>query len=144
MTNHHRIATAVGCLAAVAAAGTHVAVAADSATRIQVQAAPALSPGQVAPFDAAGVKAIRRGKPIPSGYSLIGQRVDITRGAKTAGAALTFQCPQAKSLRTFGVSGNVGVTATDRNYAGHRATTVVSSPAPHVQHATGTVYAVCR
>ena len=144
MTQHRRIAAALGCLAAVAAAGTGAAVAADGATQIQVQAAPALGPGQTAPFDAPGVKAIRRGRPIPTRYRLIGQQVDITRGASNAGAALTFRCPQGKTLRTFGVVGNAGFTATSRNYPGHRQTTIVSFAPPQLQHATGTVYAVCR
>jgi hypothetical protein len=29
------------------------------------------------------VKAIRRGKPIPAGYLLVGQKVDVARSAKT-------------------------------------------------------------
>jgi hypothetical protein len=144
MTKHRRIAAAIGCLAVVGAAGTGAAVAADGATQIQVQAAAALGPGQTAPFDAPGVKAIRRGKPIPSGYRLIGQQVDITRGAHSAGAALTFRCPQGKTLRTFGVIGNAGFSATSRNYPGRRQTTIVSFAPPQLQHATGTVYAVCR
>jgi hypothetical protein len=144
MTKHRRIAAALGCLAAIGAAGAGAAVAADGATQIQVRAVATLGPGRTAPFDAPGVKAIRRGKPIPSGYRLIGQQVDITRGAKSAGAALTFRCPQGKTLRTFGVVGNAGFTATSRNYPGHRQTTIVSFAPPQLQHATGTVYAVCR
>jgi hypothetical protein len=144
MTTHRRLAAALGCLAAVAAAGTGAAVAADGATQIEVRAAPTLGPGQTAPFDAAGVKAIRRGKPIPAGYRLIGRQVDITRGASAAGAALTFRCPQGKTLRTFGTIGNAGFTATSRTYPGHRQTTIVSFAPPQLQRATGTVYAVCR
>jgi hypothetical protein len=144
MTKHRRLAAAVGCVAAVAAAGTGAAIAADGATQIQVRAVATLGAGRIAPFDAPGVKAIRRGKPIPRGYRLIGQQVDITRGAKNAGAALTFRCPQGKTLRTFGVVGNAGFTATSRNYPGHRQTTIVSFAPPQLQHATGTVYAVCR
>ncbi len=143
MTKHRRIAAAIGCVAAVAAAGTGAAIAADGATAIQVQAAATLGPGQTAPFDAPGVKAIRRGKPIPSGYRLIGQQVDITRGAKSAGAALSFRCPEGKRLRTFGVVGNAGFFAPS-TYVAHRQTTVMSFPPPRLAHATGTVYAVCR
>jgi len=139
---HRRLAATLGCLAAVAGAG--VAVAADGATDIKVTAAPTLGAGQTAPFDAAGVKAVRRGRPIPAGYVLVGQTVDIQRGAKSAGAALTFRCPGTKTLRTFGVVGNAGFTAVDRNYPGHRQTAVMSFPPPRLAHATGTVYAVCR
>jgi hypothetical protein len=139
---HRRLIATLGCLAAVGSAG--VAVAADGATDIKVTAAPTLTPGQNAPFDAAGVKAVRRGKPIPAGYRLIGQTVDIQRGAKSAGAALTFRCPEGKTLRTFGVVGNAGFSATNVNYPGHRQTTIVSFAPPRLDHATGTVYAVCR
>jgi hypothetical protein len=121
-----------------------VAVAADGPTVINVQAAPTLSPGQKAPFDAPGVRVVRRGKPIPAGYRLIGQTVDIRRGAKSAGAALTFRCPEGKTIRTFGVVGNAGFAAADRDYPGHHRTTVFSFPPPRLDHATGTVYAVCR
>jgi len=51
---------------------------------------------------------IREGKPIPRGYVLVGQQVDIQRGAKTAGAALRFTCPGAKRLMTFGTTGDAG------------------------------------
>jgi len=139
---HRRLAATLGCLAAIGGAG--VAVAADGATDIKVTAAPTLTAGQTAPFDAAGVKAVRRGKPIPAGYVLVGQTVDIQRGAQSAGAALTFRCPGAKRLRTFGVIGNAGFTAADRNYPGHRQTAVLSFAPPRLAHATGTVYAVCR
>ncbi len=142
MIKHRRLIATLGCLAALGGAG--VAVAADGATDIKVTAAPTLSAGQTAPFDAAGVKAVRRGKPIPVGYVLVGQTVDIQRGAKSAGAALTFRCPGAKTLRTFGVVGNAGFSAVDRNYPGHRQTAVMSFPPPRLAHATGTVYAVCR
>jgi hypothetical protein len=144
MLKHRRLFAAVGCLAAIGAAGAGAAVAADGATDIKVQAAPTLTAGQQAPFDAPGVKAVRRGKPIPRGYQLIGQQVDITRGAKSAGAALLFRCPGGKTLRTFGVVGNAGFTAANRNYAGHRQTTVLSFAPPTLEHPTGTVYAVCR
>lgn len=142
MIKHRRLIAVLGCVTALGAAGA--AVAADGATDIKVSAAPTLTAGQQAPFDAAGVKAIRRGKPIPAGYQLIGQQVDITRGAKTAGAALLFRCPQGKTLRTFGTIGNAGFGAANRNYPGHRQTTILSFAPPTLQHATGTVYAVCR
>ncbi len=142
MIKHRRLIALLSCVTALGATG--IAVAADGATDIKVTAAPTLTPGRTAPFDAAGVRSIRRGKPIPAGYRLIGQQVDITRGAKSAGAALTFRCPQGKTLRTFGIVGNAGFSATNRNYPGHRQTTIVSFAPPTLDHATGTVYAVCR
>ena len=142
MIKHRRLIAVIGCVTALGAAGA--AVAADGTTEIKVSAAPTLSAGQQAPFDAAGVRSIRRGTPIPAGYRLIGQQVDITRGAKSAGAALTFRCPEGKTLRTFGIVGNAGFSATNRDYPGHRETTIVSFAPPTLDHAVGTVYAVCR
>ena len=142
MITHRRLIAIVTCIAALAAAGT--AVAATGATDIKVSAAPTLVPGRKAPFDAPGVRSIRRGKPIPSGYRLIGRKVDITRGAKSAGAALRFTCPGSKTLRTFGIVGNAGFLAVNDDYPGHRQTTVVSFAPPRLEHAVGTVYAVCR
>ena len=144
MIKHRHLVAVLGCSTAVAAAGTGAAVAADGPTNIKVSAAPTLGPGQSAPFDAPGVRRIRRGKPIPAGYRLIGQQVEIARGAKSAGAALTFRCPRGKTLRTFGIVGNAGFSAVNRNYAGHRQTTIVSFAPPTLAQASGTVYAVCR
>jgi hypothetical protein len=142
MIKHRRLIAILSCVTALGAAG--VAVAADGATDIKVTAAPTLTAGQKAPFDAPGVRSIRRGKPIPAGYQLIGQQVDITRGAKAAGAALTFRCPGTKTLRTFGIVGNAGFSAVNRNYPAHRQTQIVSFAPPTLDHAVGTVYAVCR
>jgi hypothetical protein len=144
MIKHRRLIAVLGCVTALGAAGA--AVAAGGATEIKVSAAPTLTAGATAPFDAPGVRAIRRGKPIPAGYRLIGQRVDITRGtsARNAGAALTFRCPQRTTLRTFGIVGNAGFSAANPDYPGHRQTTIFSFAPPTLQHATGTVYAVCR
>jgi len=143
MIKHRRLAATIGCLAALGCSSA-TALAAAGPTDITVSDVPTLGAGQTAPFDAPGVKAIRRGKPIPRGYRLIGQQVDITRGARTAGAALLFRCPQGKTIRTFGIVGNAGFAAADHNYAGHRQTTVFSFAPPRLAHANGTVYAVCR
>jgi hypothetical protein len=143
LIKHRRLIATLGCLAMVGGASS-AAVAADGPTDIKVSAAPTLSAGQVAPFDAAGVKAVRKGKAIPAGYVLLGQTVSIQRGAKSAGAALTFRCPAGKTLRTFGVVGNAGFAAADRNYPGHRQTSILSFAPPKLAQATGTVYAVCR
>jgi len=141
-----RLAATIGCLAALGGSG--VAVAADGPTQIAVSDAPSLRAGQTAPFDAPGVRSIRRGKPIPRGYVLVGQTVDVTRGtrggnAKSAGAALSFRCPGTKTLRTFGVVGNAGFSA-PTDYVRHRQTRVFSFAPPTLDHATGTLYAVCR
>jgi hypothetical protein len=146
MTKHLRLIASLGCVAALG--GTGVALAADGPTQVAVSDAPALTAGQTAPFDAPGVRAIRRGKAIPRGYVLVGQTVDITRGtrggnAKSAGAALSYRCPGTKTLRTFGVVGNAGFSA-PTDYVRHRQTRVFSFAPPTLDHATGTLYAVCR
>jgi hypothetical protein len=146
MITRTRLVATLGCLAALGGSG--VAVAADGPTSIAVSDAPSLQAGQTAPFDAAGVRSIRRGRPIPRGYVLVGQTVDITRGtrggnAKSAGAALSFRCPGTKTLRTFGVVGNAGFSA-PTDYVRHRQTSVFSFAPPTLDHATGTLYAVCR
>jgi hypothetical protein len=74
---------------------------------------------------------------------LVGQQVDVQRGAKTAGAALRFTCPEGKRLKTFGVTGHAGFLAA-QNYEDHKTTSIMSFPPPHLQQASGTVYAVCR
>ena len=74
---------------------------------------------------------------------LVGQQVDVQLGAKTAGAALRFTCPGSKRLKTFGVTGHAGFFA-PQNYGDHHWATVMSFPPPHLQQASGTVYAVCR
>ena len=81
---------------------------------------------------------------IPAGYVLLGQTVTVRRGARNAGAALTFRCPRGKTLRTFGIVANAGFAAADRNYAGHRQTSILSFAPPKLAQAPGTVYAVCR
>ena len=51
---------------------------------------------------------------------------------------------QTKRKRRTKHRGNAGFSAADRNYPGHRQTTVFSFAPPRLTHATGTVYAVCR
>jgi hypothetical protein len=135
---------AVAAITAVAALGcSGVALAADGPTQISVETVPSLVAGQTSPFDAPGVRAIRRGKAIPRGYEIIGQTVTIERGAKNAGAALTFRCPGTKRLRTFATQGQAGFSAT-RDYVGRRQTAIISFGPPSAAQSTGTVYAVCR
>jgi hypothetical protein len=132
----------IAALAAAAALGvTGIAGAAsDAPTQVTVEPVATLTAGDTAPFDAAGVKAIRRGKPIPRGYVMIGQKVTIKRGKIPAGATLFFKCPDGKRLKTFGTTGRAGFTAY-RNYVNHRQTYVASYSG---SDATGIVYAVCR
>ena len=85
-----------------------------------------------------GVRAVRRGKPIPSGYQLVGRKV--SGGGSGVGAAIRFSCTGNKVLKTFGTVGSVGFSAT-RNYENHKSTIIESILSGS---ASGTVYAVCR
>jgi hypothetical protein len=82
------------------------------------------------------VKAIRRGKPIPTGYVLTGQTVTIKRGNLPAGATLLFKCPGDKRLKTFATTGQAGFVAR-QNYANHRQTCLESFM---TRDAIGTAY----
>lgn len=123
--------------------GASTALAAEGPTEVTVDPATTVNAGAKAPFDAPGVSAIRRGKPIPKGYVLVGRKVQVKRGKNAAGAALPFRCPGTKRLRTFGVTGSAGFVST-RDYVGHRSTIVVSLPSGRKSQSSGTVYAVCR
>jgi hypothetical protein len=142
MSKSRQIIVATAAVALLAGGGA-AALAASGDTTVTVSPPTQLTAGQKAPFDAPGVKAIRRGKAIPKGYVLVGQKVEIKRGAKSAGAALKFACPDNKVLRTFGVTGQAGFLAL-RDYPGRHTTDIISYPPPKVQDAVGTVYAVCR
>ena len=142
MLTPRKTIAAVVAVAALAAGG--VSIAADTATQIAVEPVAALKAGDTSPFDAAGVKAIRRGKAIPSGYVLVGQKVTNTRGQTSTGAALYFRCPDNKRLKTFGTTGDRALAAADRPYVDHKSTYVRSAPGIKGQTVTGIAYAVCR
>lgn len=133
---------AVAGIAAAAATGTGTAIGASGDSVVTVAAQTTLKAGATAPFDAPGAKAIRRGKVIPAGYELIGRKVTYQRGRQTAGAALRFNCPSPKKIRTFGITGNAGFSSTT-NYVGHAQTYVMSLP-HKPGTSSGVVYAVCR
>ena len=123
---------------AIVAGGTGTALAqGEGETTVTVGPRVVLTPGDTAPFDAAGVRAIRQGKDIPSGYRLIGRAVSGARGG--VGAAIRFTCPDGKRLKTFGTTGRAGFQIT-RDYVNHRSTIITSIGG----RGDGTVYAVCR
>ena len=142
MLARHKTIAILAAAAALTAGG--VSIAADTATVVTVEPLASLQAGDTAPFDAAGVKAIRRGKAIPAGYVIVGQKVTTTRGVPSAGAALYFRCPDDKRLKTFAGSGRAGLAAADRAYVDHKSTWVRTSPGLKGKTTTGTVYAVCR
>ena len=132
-----RIFAAVAVAATLAGTGTALAQSSGDTT-VTVGPRTVLTAGQTAPFDAPGVSAVRKGKPIPSGYRLVGR--EVSGGGAGVGAAIRFTCPEGKVLRTFGTVGRVGFSA-PRTYVDHRSTIVQSILSGS---ASGTVYAVCR
>ena len=133
----NRIFAAVTVAATLAGTGTALAQGSGDTT-VTVGPRTVLTAGQTAPFDAPGVSAVRKGKPIPSGYRLIGR--EVSGGGAGVGAAIRFTCPDGKVLKTFGTVGRVGFTA-PRTYVNHKSTIVQSILSGS---ASGTVYAVCR
>jgi hypothetical protein len=130
---------AVVTAAALLAGGTGTALAQSAGdTTVTVGPRTVLTAGDTAPFDAAGVSVVRRGKPIPSGYRLIGRTV--SGGGSGVGASIRFTCPDNKVLKTFGTVGRAGFFA-PRGYVNHKSTIVESMTSGA---ASGTVYAVCR
>jgi hypothetical protein len=146
MSCRRHLLAALGAVCLTSGTGAALAVqSAPTPTQITVTPVASLGPGERAPVDAAGVKAIRRGKTIPAGYELVGQRVEIERGTKAAGAYLRFQCPGSKRLRSFLITGSAGFVA-PRAYVNHRSTFVGSFPSfsDGATTRSGVVYAVCR
>ncbi len=141
MRTHLKSIVALATVVILAVTGASIA--AGGTTQIAVQPTATLMPGDMSPFDVAGVKAIRRGKAIPSGYRLIGRQVTITRDRASAGAALFFRCPGHKRLKSFATQGPVGFSA-DRRYVDHRQTWVRSGPGKRGEEVSGAIYAVCR
>jgi hypothetical protein len=140
--------TVVGAVAA--AAGT--ALAASQGTDSQVTISPrtvVASAGQTSPVDVGGVRAVRAGKPIPSGYVLVGRHVKFTRGTEVGYGALTMRCPAGKTLRGLALQGQVGPQVVrDTGYPGKRSVFVIvdynTRITPVGGTAEGTVLALCR
>lgn len=141
MPNPLKLTVALAAVAALTIGGASIA--AGGATEIKVERVATHMPGDKSPVSVPGVRAIRRGKEIPSGYRLIGQRVTNRRGSPSAGAALYFRCPGHKRLRSFAGTGRA-LGAIDRRYVGHRSTWVRSAPGKRGEEVSGIAYAVCR
>jgi hypothetical protein len=146
-----RILIALAVVAAVAT-GAGTALAAGSGTDSQVTISPrtvVASAGQNSPVDVGGVRAVRAGKPIPSGYVLVGRHVKFTRGTEAGYGALTMRCPAGKTLRGLARQGQVGPQVyRDTNYPGKRSVDVIvdynANTTPVGGTAEGTVLALCR
>jgi hypothetical protein len=138
----------VGVVAA--AAGT--ALAASQGTDSQVTISPravVASAGQTSPVDVGGVRAVRAGKPIPTGYVLVGRHVKFTRGTEVGYGALTMRCPSGTTLRGLARQGQVGPQVVrDTRYPGKRSVDLIVTydvnRTPIGGTAEGTVLALCR
>ena len=125
------------------ATGAGVAVAQDPApTTVTVGQSTQLKAPAKAPFDAPGVRAIRRGKPLPSRYVLVGRKVTIQIGQEAAWGAARFTCPKGKVLKTAGFTGHVAPQMLD-HYVGKKTTRILFDSLHKQGTYTGTVYAVC-
>jgi hypothetical protein len=146
-----RILLAFAVVGAVAAAaGT--ALAAEQGTDSQITISPrtvVAAAGQTSPVDVGGVRAVRAGKPIPSGYVLVGRHVKFTRGTEVGYGALTMRCPSGKTLRGLARQGQVGPQVVrDTHYPGKRSVDLIVTydvnRTPVGGTAEGTVLALCR
>ena len=135
----------VAVAVAVATTGAIAAGAAEGDAQISVGPQVTLKAGQTAPFDAGGVRAVRRDKPIPSGYVLVGRKVTIDRGTSgSVGAAFKLSCPSGKTARTLGGTGQNGPSLIGSRYVGHRDVRVAVWSPPRAPQSTGMSYVVCR
>ena len=129
----------------LATGGASAALAAGGDAQITVSVPTTLHAGQTAPFDAAGVQAVRRGKPIPAGYVLVGREVTIDRGdSGSTGAVMELTCPAGKTARTLGFTGQNAPNPLDAGYPGHRTVRVAVWSPPRHARSHGTSYVVCR
>jgi hypothetical protein len=142
-----RAAAAIAAsVAALAIAAVAIAdVPADTTMSVSPRtsvAAPARSPVAFP-----GVRGVAAGRPLPKGYVAVARDVRITRGGETAYAAMRMTCPKARTWRTGGASGAVGLSVLDRRIAGKRSVLVLASAVGRVaagDTATGTIFALCR
>ena len=146
-----RILLALAVVGAVAAAAGS-ALAAEQGTDSQITISPrtvVASAGQTSPVDVGGVRAVRAGKPIPSGYVLVGRHVKFTRGTEVGYGALTMRCPSGKTLRGLARQGQVGPQVVrDTHYPRKRSVDLIvtydANRTPVGGTAEGTVLALCR
>lgn len=116
-----------------------------------------ISGQDVSPVDFPGLRGDRPGRPLPAGYTAVGYRVSITRGAVKALPTFVVRCPAGKRLVTMAASESrvgpqvVGLTPFVRRrafeYQGSPSWGVVVDIDPRVavgQTVSGTVYGLCR
>jgi hypothetical protein len=128
--------------AALGQTGTPTTITVDSRTTVA-------SAGDKSPIDFGGVPQARKGKPLPSGYVVVGRKVSIRHGTEVAYGYLTLRCPVGKTLRGLGLTGQVAPQVQrPRDYPGNPSVELLVTFNPRAigvgKTATGTVLAICR
>ena len=146
-----RLIATIAAVGALAAAGTAVAQQGqpvDSQVTVASRTVVA-APGQTSPVDVGGVPAVRRGKPVPSGYRLIGRKVTFVRGTEVAYGWITMRCPTGKTLRGLASQGGAGFAVQGRSsYVGKPSVNLLAffnaNRTAVGQTVSGTLLAACR
>jgi hypothetical protein len=145
MRNRTAITVVALLVAALAITATSALGAGKTDTVVTIKPARELAAGSISPFDAAGVKAIRRGKPIPAGYRIVARDVSIARGSQAGWGAVRLQCPKGTKTRTLARTGQVGPQLVGKYHSTFVYALVDDGPSVKPgQTASGTVYLVCR
>jgi len=110
-------------------------------TKIAVSPHAVIVAPSVSPIDAPGTPAVRKGKAIPSGYSIVSRPVAITAGSEKAGAAFRMACPAGMKTRTL--AGDVNLIG---SYHSTYVQVMVFQPPSTKTGATAklTAYLVCK
>jgi hypothetical protein len=152
MLTSPRLIATIAAVGALGVAGTAVAQQGPQPVDSQVTIAPravVAAPGQNSPVDVGGVRAIRRGKPVPSGYSLIGRKVTFVRGTEAGYGWMTLRCPVGKTLRGLASQGQAGFAVQGSSrYPGKPSVNVLAffnaNRTAVGQTVSGTILAACR
>jgi hypothetical protein len=145
-----RLIATIATVGALGAAGTAVAQQGQPVdSQVTVAARTVVTaPGQNSPVDVGGVRAIRRGKPVPSGYRLIGRKVTFVRGTEVAYGWITMRCPTGKTLRGLASQGGAGFAVQGGNYVGKPSVNLLAfynaNRTAVGQTVSGTILAACR
>jgi hypothetical protein len=152
MITSPRLIATIAAAGALAAAGTAVAQQGGPSVDSQITVGSrtvVAAPGDTSPVDVGGVRAIRRGKPVPSGYRLIGRKVTFVRGTEAAYGYMTMRCPAGKTLRGLASQGGAGFAVQrTRNYVGRPSVDLFTffnaNRTPVGKTVSGTILAACR
>jgi len=131
----------------VAATGSALAAGGPDTTIAVSPRVTTIAPA-VSPADFAGVSKVRKGRPLPRGWVVVGRDVRITRGGEVAHAALRMTCPKGTTWRSGASTGDIGAGVLDRSARGKRSLLVIAtfsaSDVRRGETAAGSVLALCR